>query len=298
MKSDKKILAAFILNLSFSVFEFLGGIFTGSVAIQSDALHDIGDAVSIGLSFFLEKKSEKQPDGTHTYGYRSYSLLGSLITFSMLAVGSALVIVNAVSRLFSPREIDYNSMIMFAVVGIAVNLAATIVTHGSESFNQKAVNLHMLEDVLGWAIVLIGAVVMKFTDITIIDPLMSIGIAIFIMFNAIKGIKEVFDVFMYKTPGNLDVEEIKKRICDVGGVLDVHHIHLWTSDGETVYATMHIVTKDKPESIKKKVRKELSEYSVVHATLETETPEEKCDSEICRVSSMHAHKYAHCHHGH
>ena len=298
MKTDKKILIAFILNLTFSVFEIVGGIITGSVAILSDAVHDIGDAVSIGLSFFLERKSRKEPDDTYTYGYRSYSLLGSFITYSVLVLGSVFVCTNAVDRIVSPREIEYNAMIVFAVVGVVINLVATVVTHGAESLNQKAVYLHMLEDVLGWAVVLVGAIVMRLTDIAIIDPLMSIAVAVFIMFNAVKGLKEVFDIFMYKTPANADVQKIREHICNIDGVVNVHHLHLWSIDGEVMYATMHIVTDGNAEEVKKKVRNELAQHSVVHATLETETPEEKCDSEQCCVYPMHIHNHHHCHHGH
>lgn len=298
MKTDKKILIAFILNLTFSVFEIVGGIITGSVAILSDAVHDVGDAVSIGLSFFLERKSRKEPDDTYTYGYRSYSLLGSFITYSVLALGSVFVCTNAVDRIVSPREIEYNAMIVFAVVGVVINLVATVVTHGAESLNQKAVYLHMLEDVLGWAVVLVGAIVMRFTDIAIIDPLMSIAVAVFIMFNAVKGLKEVFDIFMYKTPANADIQKIREHICNIDGVVNVHHLHLWSIDGEVMYATMHIVTDGNAEEVKKKVRNELAQHSVVHATLETETPEEKCDSEQCCVYPMHIHNHHHCHHGH
>lgn len=298
MNTDKKILIAFILNLTFSVFEIVGGIITGSVAILSDAVHDVGDAVSIGLSFFLERKSRKEPDDTYTYGYRSYSLLGSFITYSVLVLGSVFVCTNAVDRIVSPREIEYNAMIVFAVVGVVINLVATAVTHGAESLNQKAVYLHMLEDVLGWVVVLVGAIVMILTDIAIIDPLMSIAVAVFIMFNAVKGLKEVFDIFMYKTPANADVQKIREHICNIDGVVNVHHLHLWSIDGEVMYATMHIVTDGNAEEVKRKVRNELAQHSVVHATLETETPEEKCDSEQCCVYPMHIHNHHHCHHGH
>ena len=150
MKTEKNILIAFILNLAFSVFEFVGGIFTNSVAIISDSIHDIGDALSIGISFFLEKKSKKQPDKIYTFGYLRYSVMGSIITTLILLIGSILVVVNAVKRILSPAEINYNGMIIFAAVGIIVNFLAAYFTRHGDSLNQKAVNLHMLEDVLGW----------------------------------------------------------------------------------------------------------------------------------------------------
>ena len=196
MKTEKNILIAFILNLTFSVFEFVGGIFTGSVAILSDAVHDIGDATSIGASYFLEKKSKKQPDDNYTYGYARYSVIGSVITTLILLVGSILVIYNAISRIISPTEINYNGMIIFALVGVCVNFFAAFFTRHGDSLNQKAVNLHMLEDVLGWIVVLIGAIVMRFTSFSIIDPLMCIGVGVFIFINAFKNLKEAIDLFL------------------------------------------------------------------------------------------------------
>ena len=183
-KSESNILIAFILNLFFSVFELFGGIFTNSIAIISDAIHDFGDAISIGISYFLEKKSKKKPDNKYTYGYIRYSTLGALITNVILIVGSVLVIYGAIERFFNPVEINYNGMIVFAVFGVFVNFVAVYFTKGGKSLNQKAVNLHMLEDVLGWLVVLIGAIVVKFTEINRIDSVISIAVALFILVNA------------------------------------------------------------------------------------------------------------------
>ena len=300
MKTEKNILIAFILNLGFSVFEFFGGIFTGSVAIMSDAVHDIGDAASIGISYFLEKKSKKQPDAKFTYGYMRYSVIGSVITTLILLFGSVVVIYNAVGRIFAPVPINYNGMILFAVVGVCVNLAAAIFTREGDSLNQKAVNLHMLEDVLGWLIVLIGAVVIRFTEFTLIDPIMSIGVAAFIFANAIRNLKEALDLFLEKTPHGIDIEEIKEHIAHIEGVLDVHHIHVWSMDGQHNFATMHVVTNGDPYEMKALVREELAEHGIGHATLEFEAEGEHCHEENCHVvhgeSSGHHHHHHHHHH--
>ena len=245
MKTEKNILIAFLLNLSFSIFEFFGGIFTKSVAILSDSIHDLGDALSIGISYFLEKKSKKKADNKHTYGYIRYSVLGGVITTTILLVGSILVIIGAVKRLFNPVEVNYSGMIIFAVIGVILNFIAAYVTREGDSLNQKSVNLHMLEDVLGWVIVLIGAIVMKFTDIRVLDSIMSIGVALFILINAIKNLKVVLDLFLAKTPEDIDIEELKEHLLEIEGVDDVHHIHVWSMDGYNNYATMHIVTKAK-----------------------------------------------------
>lgn len=297
MKSEKKILIAFLLNLCFSIFEFVGGIFTGSVAIVSDAVHDLGDAISIGASFFLERKSQKQPDETYTYGYARYSVIGGVVTTLILLFGSIMVIYNAILRIINPTLINYNGMILFAVIGAVVNLVAAFFTRESHSLNQKAVNLHMLEDVLGWIVVLVGATVMRFTDFALIDPIMSIGVALFILINVQKNLKEVLDLFLEKKPHGIDVCEIKEHISDIDGIIDVHHIHVWSMDGLHNYATMHIVTNADSHEIKEKIRKELREYGIGHATLELESEGELCHEPHCHVEAELC-GYQHHHHCH
>ena len=295
MKTEKNILIAFALNLLFSVFEFVGGIFTGSVAIVSDAIHDIGDAASIGISYFLEKKSKKQPDETYTYGYARYSVIGGVITTLILLVGSCFVVYNAIGRIIVPTKINYDGMILFAVVGVAVNSCAALFTREGDSLNQKAVNLHMLEDVLGWIVVLVGAVVMRFTDFAIIDPIMSIGVAVFVFVNAIQNLKDALDLFLEKAPRGVAVGEIQEEIMQIEGVLDVHHIHIWSMDGSHNYATMHVVTDEEPSQIKRAIRETLQARGIGHATLELEEDWEHCREKHCKVE---VNTCSCCHHHH
>ena len=294
--TSSRILTAFLLNLFFSVFELIGGIFTGSVAILSDALHDLGDAAGIGCSFFLEKKSRKAPDATHTYGYVRYSVLGGLITTVILLSGSVIVIYHAVLRLLNPSPIDYNGMLIFAVVGVAVNLAAAIFTRHGDSLNQRAVNLHMLEDVLGWIVVLIGAVVMRFTDWVFLDPLMSVGVAVFILVHALKNLKEILDLFLEKTPDGVTVEEISHHLTELAGVVSIHHVHIRSLDGTRHYATLHAVIDGDPAAAKAAIRAEMAEHGITHATIETETPDEVCGEVECRVGSNGESCGGHHHH--
>ncbi len=296
MKTERNILIAFILNLTFSVFEFVGGLFTGSVAIVSDAVHDVGDAASIGISFFLEKRSKRQPDDKFTYGYARYSVIGSVITTLILLFGSVAVVYNAVGRIIEPTEINYNGMIIFAVVGVLVNFAAALFTREGDSLNQKAVNLHMLEDVLGWAVVLVGAIVMRFTDLAVLDPIMSIGVAVFIFINAIRNLKAALDLFLERTPRGIDVGELRGHLVEIDGVLDVHHVHIWSMDGQSNYATMHVVAKGEPHVIKDKVRQELLEHGIAHATLELEAEGEHCHDEHCHVEFSAPSGHHHHHH--
>lgn len=297
MKTERNILIAFILNLYFSVFEFFGGIFTGSVTIISDAVHDLGDAASIGISYFLERKSKKKPDENYTYGYARYSVLGGFITTVILITGSITVIYNAVERIIKPIEINYNGMIIFAVIGVLINFCAAFLTRHGDSLNQKAVNLHMLEDVLGWVVVLIGAVIMRFTSLAIIDPIMSIGVSLFILVNAVKNLKEVFDLFLEKTPCGIEISEIEEHIKKIDGVIDVHHIHVWSMDGNNNLATLHAVTDGNIQKIKDEIRKELSEHGISHVTIESEASTDVCKEKSCsiEVNTHKAHSHHHCH---
>ena len=295
MKTEKNILIAFILNLSFSIFEFIGGIFTGSVAIISDAIHDIGDATSIGIAFLLEKKSKKKPDNKYTYGYIGYSVIGGFITTLILLLGSFTVIYNSIQRIINPTEINYNGMIVFAIIGIIVNLIASILTRKGDSLNQKAVNLHMLEDVLGWVVVLIGAIIMNYTDFYIIDPIMSIGLSIFIMISSAKNLKLIFEILLQKTPNDVDIDELVSHILKINGVIDVHHVHVWSIDGNNKYATLHVTTNGNNLKIKNKIREELNEHNIIHVTIEIEAQDEICQDKYCTIKNDRSN---HRHHNH
>ena len=294
MKTEKNILIAFILNIGFSIFEFVGGLFTNSISILSDSVHDLGDAISIGISYFMEKKSKRHADNKYTYGYIRYSVLGGVITTTILLVGSILVIIGAVKRIINPVEVNYSGMIILAIIGVILNFIAAYVTREGDSINQKAVNLHMLEDVLGWVVVLIGAIIMNFTDIKLIDPIMSIGVAVFILIHSLKNLKKVLDIFLEKTPEDIDIDELKEHLLKIKGVDDIHHIHVWSIDGYNNYATMHIVSKAKDiKRIKKDIREELEEHNICHVILETE--DEVCDDKECHV---HLNNAEHHHHHH
>ena len=297
MKTQKNILIAFILNLSFSVIEYIGGLFTGSVAIISDSVHDLGDALSIGLAYFLEKKSRRAPDENYTFGYGRYSVLGGLMTVVILLIGSVAVIYSSVRRLIHPTQINYNGMIIFALFGVCVNFLAAWFTREGDSINQRAVNLHMLEDVLGWAVVLIGALLMRFTDISVIDPIMSIGVSLFILAGAFKNLNEIGELFLLKTPDGASVSELSKHLSEIPGVLEAHHVHMWSVDGSTIVFTCHIVAEGEFAAVKRLVKQELSEHGITHSTIELEAPGEECGERVC-VGCAPAEGGHHHHHHH
>ena len=297
MKTERNILIAFLLNLSFSILEMIGGMFTNSVAIISDAVHDMGDSFSIGVSYFLERKSKKKPDSKYTYGYVRYSVLGAIITNTILVTGSVLVISNAIERIINPVDINYNGMIIFAIFGVVINFLAAYFTREGDSLNQKAVNLHMLEDVLGWVVVLIGAIVIKFTEINLIDSLLSIGVACYVLYNALTSFKDIVDLFLEKVPSNINVSELSNHLLEIKGIDDVHHVHVWSIDGVNNYATMHVVSSVKDSAkLKKEIREELEEHGINHVTIEIDEDRDDCLEVECEIKHTESGHHHHHHH--
>ena len=265
MQTERNIFVAFLLNLAFSVFELVGGLFIGSIALLSDAVHDFGDALSICFSYLFERKSHRAPDGRYTYGYARFSLLGGVLTTVILIFGSLGVLYHAILRILHPTPIHYDGMILFAIVGVIINSAAVFFTQKGTSLSQKAVNLHLWEDALGWVVVLIGAIVMRFTDFAILDPILSILTAAVILIHAAKLLNSLFRIFLQAVPEGLDPAHIRATLCDIDGVHDVRHIHIWSLDGNTHTATMHVVADT---ALKQTLREALNSLGIPHATLE------------------------------
>ena len=286
-KTTENIKIAFLVNLLFSFIEIIGSFLTNSVSILSDAIHDFGDSMSIGISYLLEKKSKKSPDNKFTYGYLRYSLLGALFTSMILLIGSFIVVYNAIPRLIHPEEINHDAMIIFAIFGIIINGYAAYKTHNKESHNERAINLHMLEDVFGWIAILIGSIFIKTMNLLIIDPILSILIALYILFHVYKNIKNLFYIFMEKTPSNIDITKIKKDIeKKYESIKNIHHIHVWTIDGNDNYMTAHIklkddLNKDEIINLKKDIKETLITMNLHHITLEFEYVNEQCNNLKC-----------------
>ena len=195
-----------------------------------------------------------------------------------MLVGASLVIYNSILRLINPVELKYDGMIVIAIFGIIVNFLAAYFTREGDSLNQHAVNLHMLEDVLGWVVVLIGSIIIKFTNIYYIDSIMSIGISIFLIMEAIKNMKEILNLILEKVPNNISINDVKKCILSIKEVKDIHHVHIWSLDGNKNYATMHVVSN---RNIKEEIRNKLKEIGIDNVTIELENTSEKCLHKEC-----------------
>lgn len=279
--TSKNLALAFFLNLGFAVIELIGGILTNSVAILSDAIHDFGDALAIGFAYFMELKSNKKGNSQYTYGFRRLSVVAALVTALILMMGMVAVLAKSIPRLMEPVAPNTTGMIGLAILGLAVNgFAAWRTSHGS-SLNERVITWHLIEDVLGWAIVLIGAVIMSIWDLPIIDPLLAIVLSLWVLKNVYSVFKETLQVFLQGIPSGLDIEHLEKHIHGVDGVDGVHHTHIWSLDGEKHILTTHLVLNvsdlQQAHSIKNKVKLMLKEeFGIEEATLELEYKNEAC----------------------
>ena len=285
---SEKVFVGLIVNFFFSIFEFLGGILSGSVAIMSDAIHDLGDAVSLGFSIYFERKAKRGPDKTYTYGYSRFSVLGVFVTTVILAVGASFMIYISILRLINPTELRLDLMMILSIIGLSLNTIATFRTKNGrfnvlKSITTGSVNGIILEDVIGWLIVLCGTIVMMTTKWAWLDPVMSICISIYLIGTSFNTFKKVLELFLEKVPDGSSVDIVKYQVLAIPHVVDVKDIHLWSMDGEKLCATMVVKVDgkvvdgvliegsvDNPVSIKKEIRKQLRATGISQVTIEIE----------------------------
>lgn len=273
--STGNLRAAFVINTLFAAIELVGGLYTNSIAILSDALHDLGDSLSLGISWYLQKKSKQPKDTTYTYGYNRFSILGAFINSIVLIIGSVFIIKEAIERLASPEQANAQGMLILAILGVVFNGIAMLRLKKGSSINEKVVSLHFLEDILGWIAVFIGALVMMFYDVPILDPILSLGIACFILLNVYRNLKPVLRIILQGVPNSKMEEEIKSLIARNKQVRNIHDFHLWSLDGEHSVVTMHVVVTETmslkdAEHLKERIKQELKGLHVSHATIEIE----------------------------
>lgn len=279
--TSSNIKVAFLLNLGFTIFELIGGFWTNSLAIMSDALHDLGDSFSLGLSWYLEKYSQRGRTNKYSYGYRRFSLLGAAINAIILSMGSLIILSEAIPRLFNPEPTDAQSMVWFAVVGVIVNGMAVLRFRGSQSMSARMVSWHLLEDVLGWIAVLIVSIVLLFSKLYVLDPLLSIGITLYVLYNALRNLKSTVEIFLQATPYNVNVREIDAQIRKIDQVKSTHHTHVWSLEGENNVMTTHVVvdenaTKVEILEVKRRIKDIATPIALEHITVEIEYENEEC----------------------
>ncbi len=282
----KNIKVAFFLNLFFTLVELIGGLYVNSMAILADAMHDLGDSLSLGFAWYFQKLSKKGRDDTFSYGYKRFSVLGAIINSIVLIVGSVFILNETIPRLWNPEQPDTQGMMALSLLGIIVNGAAVLRLNKGTSINEKVVSLHLLEDVLGWVAVLAGSIVMHFYQLPIIDPLLSVLIACYIIYNVYSNLKESFKIILQANPPSVNEKQLANEIKQIADVADVHDMHSWSMDGSYHVMTIHVVLKKHTEAsrhtaIKTEVRKIMSDHRVNHVTIEIDTCAENCELENC-----------------
>lgn len=271
---------AFLINLLFSVVELVGGLWTGSVAVLTDAVHDAGDCLVLGAAWYLQVLAAKDSDARYSYGYGRYSMLGGWFASLILIIGALFMFAVSVPRLWDPVLPNATGMVALAIFGVAMNGFAAWRLHRGGSLNERGAYLHLMEDVLGWVAVLVGAVVIHFTGWAVIDPLLSMAIGSYILVNAIATLKKGTGILMQQVPPELDMDLIEGALRDIPGVLGLHDQHTWTLDGNFIILTAHVVVGNSAKlehaAIKQRARQVLAELGVHHATLELENESEEC----------------------
>lgn len=272
---------AFFLNTGFTIIEFVGGWLTNSTAIMADAVHDLGDSLSIGLAWYLGSVSRKDATENFTYGFQRFSLLGALVNGVVLVAGSIWVLSEAVPRLWKPEMPDATGMVLLAVFGVAVNGFAAYKLSRGKSLNERILNWHLLEDVFGWAAVLIVAVLLIFFEWPILDPILSIGFTVFILVNVVRNLVETVRIFLQGSPDSRMRKTILEELSSISGVQAVHHLHIWSLDGENHVLTVHLLLEDNSdigtqETVKEELSRRLGPYNLSHTTVELEFYNETC----------------------
>ena len=279
--ASERIGWAFFLNLCFTVIEFIGGVLTNSTAILADAVHDLGDSISIGMAWLLDKFSRKDATNTFTYGYRRLSLVGAFINAVILTAGSIWILFEAIPRLWNPVMPMAEGMALLAVFGVIVNGYAAFKLSKGQSLNERVLNWHLLEDVLGWVAVLVVSIVLLFVDWPILDPLLSIAFTLFILVNVIRHLGSTIKLFVQASPDPQVYQQIHKKLVALDLVDNAHHLHFWSLDGERHVLTAHIVVSKELTSteravLKEKISEQLAEFELAHTTIELEYPDEAC----------------------
>lgn len=278
----KNLKIAFFINVGFTLLEIVGGIFTNSIAIISDALHDLGDSLSLGLAWYLEKKASKEgATNKFSYGFARFRLLGALVNALVLIGGSTYVLIEAVARFQSPEPVKSTWMMGLAVIGVAANGYAAWRTMGAKSLNEKVISWHLLEDVLGWVAVLVVSIILQFKDWYFLDSALSIGITLFILYGVGRRLWDTVHLILQGVPEEIDLEDVQTKLRSVEHVQSIHHTHVWSLDGEHHVLTTHLVLEHitsypQIDAVRQKALSTLKEYNLTHSTIQVEMDKSTC----------------------
>ena len=272
---EKRVRLAALLNLAFTIVEIVGGFWTNSLAILSDALHDFGDSVALLASWLFERGARKLPDTNRTFGYQRLSLFSAIFSASILIGGSIVIIFQAIPRLLNPELVNASGMVGIAFLGILFNGLGFFQLKKGESINEKVLSWHLLEDVIGWAGILVGGVIIYFWNIYILDPILTIGLTVFILYGVTKSLREALNILLQGVPRHINLEEVTADITSLEGVIGLHDLHIWSLEGETDILTAHVVLEERllknPNETQKTIKEILRKHHIEHSTIEIES---------------------------
>lgn len=298
MKTKRAVWLAFFLNLSFAIVEFIAGGIFGSSAVLADSVHDFGDAIAIGISALLESISNRKEDSHYTLGYKRFSLLGAMVTAVILMTGSGMVLLENLTKLFHPQPVNEEGLLWLGFIAISVNVLASLVIRKEETKNESILSLHFLEDTLGWVAVILMAIVLRFTDWYILDPLLSLAISIFILSKAIPRFWSTLKIFLDAVPEGVDIQKIKKDLAELDHVASINQLNLWTMDGLEKNAIVHVCLEHVKhmEVCKESIRNLLQERGFQNVTIEVDEDlathrSHKRKIEKLEVEQNHGHDY-------
>ena len=300
MSSKFAVWLAFVLNFSFAIIEFIFGGLFGSSAILADAVHDLGDALAIGISAFLESISNREEDSHYTLGYKRFSLLGAILTAVILITGSSLVILENISKLIEPQPVDHEGMLWLGVIAIAINLTASLIVRKGQTKNESILSLHFLEDTLGWLAVIVVAIILRYTDWYFLDPLLSLLISAFILSKALPRFWSTLKIFLDAVPEGVDIQKIKSDLEQLDHVASINQLNLWTMDGLEKNAIVHVCLEhvNHMEVCKEAIRTLLKDCGFQNVTIEVDEDlathrAHKRKSEELEASQSHGHDHHH-----
>jgi cation diffusion facilitator family transporter len=303
LSSKCAVWLAFLLNFSFAIIEFIFGGLFGSSAILADAVHDLGDALAIGISAFLESISNREEDSRYTLGYKRFSLLGAILTAVILITGSTLVILENISKFIEPQPVDHEGMLWLGVIAIVINLTASLIVRKGQTKNESILSLHFLEDTLGWLAVIVVAIILRYTDWYFLDPLLSLGISAFILSQALPRFWSTVKIFLDAVPEGVDIKQVKNDLEQLDNVASINQLNLWTMDGLEKNAIVHVCLKrmEQMEVCKEAIRALLKERGFQNVTIEVDEDlathrSHKRNIEELEASQSHGHDHHHHHH--
>ena len=272
MKAKYTVWVAFFLNLSYAIVEFIAGGIFGSSAVLADSVHDLGDAIAIGISALLETISNREEDRHYTLGYKRFSLLGALVTAVILITGSILVILENIAKIFHPQSVNDEGIFWLGIIAITINVLASLVIRKGQTKNESILSLHFLEDTLGWVAVILMAIVLRFTDWYILDPLLSLVISFFILSKALPRFWSTLKIFLDAVPEGVDIQKIKTDLAELDHVASINQLNLWTMDGLEKNAIVHVCLKEMEhmETCKESIRIFLKDCGFQNITIEVD----------------------------